>query len=139
MARHLIPADATIRNIKPKEAPFRLNDGDGLYLLVKPNGARWWRFDYSIEIYPDTRLSAARARADEARRLVAAGTDPSEARKIRQAKERESERRIAEGLPPADFFKDVAREWFAKYSATWAPSHGEKIIRRLERYISMDR
>jgi integrase len=147
MARHLIAADTTIRNIKPKDAPFRLNDGDGLYLLVKSDGARWWRFDYSISgkrktislgVYPDTGLSAARARAEDARRLVASGTDPSEVRKTdktRQAMERETERRIAEGLPPVDSFEDVAREWFSKYSATWAPSHGDKIIRRLERDI----
>ena len=147
MARHLIAADTTIRNTKPKDVPFRLNDGDGLYLLVKPNGARWWRFDYSVGgrrktislgVYPDTGLSAARAKAEDARRLVASGTDPSEVRKTdktRQTKERETDRRIAEGLPPVDSFEDVAREWFAKYSATWAPSHGDKIIRRLERDI----
>ena len=41
MARHLIKADTTIRNTKPMDATLRLNDGDGLYLLVKPNGARW--------------------------------------------------------------------------------------------------
>ncbi|MEO6697157.1 MAG: Arm DNA-binding domain-containing protein, partial [Gammaproteobacteria bacterium] len=48
MARHLIKTDATIRTTKSAEATLRLSDGDGLYLLVKPNGARWWRLDYSI-------------------------------------------------------------------------------------------
>ena len=147
MARHLIKADATIRNTKPTSTTLRLNDGDGLYLLVKPNGARWWRLDYSIGgkrktisigVYPDTGLKAARDKADEARQLVAAGTDPSDIRKAekaRQAKALEADRRIADGLPAVDSFEDIAREWFAKFSAEWAPSHSEKIIRRLERDI----
>ncbi|WP_371927914.1 Arm DNA-binding domain-containing protein, partial [Methylomonas rivi] len=40
--------DVTVRNAKPTEKDQRLNDGSGLYLLIKPNGAKWWRFDYSI-------------------------------------------------------------------------------------------
>ena len=89
---------------------YRLNDGDGLYLLVKPDGTQWWRFDYliggkrktlSVGVYPDTTLSAARKKANDARELVAAGTDPSDIRKTAkqvQAKRLEAERRIDEGL-----------------------------------------
>ena len=147
MARHLIKADTTIRNTKPMDATLRLNDGDGLYLLVKPNGARWWRLDYSIGgkrktlsigVYPDTGLKAARDKADKARQQVAAGTDPSDIRKAdkaQQAKALEADRRIADGIPAVDSFEEVAREWFAKFSAEWAPSHADKIIRRLERDI----
>lgn len=147
MARHLIKTDVTIRKTKPTNATLRLNDGDGLYLLVKPNGARWWRLDYSIGgkrktlsvgVYPDTGLKAARDKADEARQLVAAGTDPSDVRKAdkaQQAKTLEADRRITNGLPAVDSFEEVAREWFAKFSEVWAPSHAEKIIRRLERDI----
>ncbi|PSJ16336.1 tyrosine-type recombinase/integrase, partial [Nitrosomonas supralitoralis] len=147
MARHLIKTDLTIRNSKPTDKTLRLNDGDGLYLLIKPNGSRWWRLDYSIGgkrrtlsvgIYPDTGLKEARGKADEARRLVAAGTDPSNVRKAnkaQQAKTLEADRRIAEGLPAVDSFEEIAREWFTKFSIEWAPSHADKIIRRLERDI----
>ena len=143
MARHLIKTDVTIRNTKPTDSTIRLNDGDGLYLLVKPNGARWWRLDYSIGgkrktisigIYPDTGLKAARDKAEETRQLVAAGTDPSDVRKAgkaQQAKALEADRRTANGLPAVDSFEEVAREWFTKFSAEWAPSHADKIIRRL--------
>ncbi len=52
MARHLIASDATIRATKPTDKPYRLNDGDGLYLLIRPDGSPkggwWWRFDYSF-------------------------------------------------------------------------------------------
>jgi integrase len=147
MARHLIKTDISIRNIKPTEATLRLNDGDGLYLLIKPNGAKWWRFDYStggkrktlsVGVYPDTGLKAARDKADEARQLVAGGSDPSDvrkARKVQQARMLEADRRIAEGLPAVNSFEEVAREWFTKFSVEWVPSHADKIIRRLERDI----
>lgn len=147
MARHLIKTDASIRNAKPTDTTFRVSDGDGLYLLVKPNGARWWRLDYSIGgkrktlsigVYPDTGLKAARDKADEARQLIAAGTDPSDVRKAnktKQAQSLEADRRIAEGLPAIDSFEEIAREWFTKFSAEWSPIHAEKIIRRLEKDI----
>lgn len=144
MARHLIKSDTVIRKAKPASKDSRLNDGDGLYLLLKPNGARWWRLDYSIGgkrktlslgTYPETGLKAARDKAAEAREQVAAGIDPSDLRKagkVEQAKAREADKRIAEGLPPVDSFEEVAREWFAKFSPGWAVSHSSKIIRRLE-------
>lgn len=147
MARHLIKADVIIRNTKPTDKTQRLSDGDGLYLLIKCNGAKWWRLDYSIGgkrktlsvgVYPDIGLKEARDRADEARRLVATGTDPSDIRKANkaeQAKALEANRRIVEGLPAIDSFEEVAREWFNKFSIEWAPSHADKIIRRLERDI----
>lgn len=145
MAKEIIKADTAIRTAKPKEAAYRITDGAGLYLLVKPDGAKWWRLDYTIEgkrktlsmgTYPATTLSAARRKAEEARRMVADGLDPSDKRKAakqRQTEEQETERRLAEGIPLENSFEAVAREWFSKYSATWAAGHSEKIIRRLER------
>ena len=93
MARHLIPSDKTIKALKPGAtdddgAPVkRLNDGDGLFLMLwVKGGAHGWRFQYtlngrrnilSLGTYPDTGLALARRRADEARALVAAGIDCS--------------------------------------------------------------
>jgi integrase len=143
MARHLIKSDMAIRSAKPAVTP-RLKDGDGLYLLLQPNGSHWWRLDYSIGgkrktlslgTYPDTGLKAARDKADTARQLVAAGTDPSDLRKASKAelaKALDADKRVAAGKPPVDSFEEVAREWFAKFSADWAASHSSKIIRRLE-------
>lgn len=143
MARHLIKSDTVIRTAKPDVTP-RLKDGDGLYLLLKPGGSHWWRLDYSIGgkrktlslgTYPDTGLKAAREKAVEARQQVAAGIDPSDLRKAskaKQAKVLEAEKRIAGGQPAAGSFEEVAREWFAKFSAEWAASHSSKIIRRLD-------
>jgi integrase len=85
-------SDTAIRKAKPANAPLKLRDAAGLYLLVRPDGARWWRLDYrrpvtgkrntlSLGTYPNTGLAAARAKRDDARRLLAAGIDPGEQRK----------------------------------------------------------
>jgi Arm DNA-binding domain len=47
MAKELL-TDVTVRNAKPDTKGKRLNDGNGLHLLIKPNGAKWWRFDYTF-------------------------------------------------------------------------------------------
>ena len=122
---------SAVRDAKPQSRPYKLTDGRGLYVLVKPNGSRWWRFDYSrpgthkrntlsLGTYPDVSLKQARDRRDEARKLVAAGVDPSEQRKV-------------EATAAADTFEAIAREWYATNSSQWVPAHGERIIRRLER------
>jgi hypothetical protein len=40
--------DSAIRNAKPKDKPYKLADGAGLYLLVTPKGGKWWRLDFRI-------------------------------------------------------------------------------------------
>jgi integrase len=123
--------DTAIRNAKPQLKPFKLFDGGGLFLLVNPNGSRWWRLKFriggkekllSLGVYPDVSLKEAREKRDEARKLIAQGIDPSAQRKAT---------RVAE----AETFEAIAREWFAKFAPTWVESHSEKIIRRLERDI----
>ncbi len=82
--------DTRIRKAKPQGKPFELRDARGLFLIVRPSGAKWWRFRYtfngkrnllSLGTYPDTPLSLARGRCDEARRQIAEGIDPSAQRK----------------------------------------------------------
>jgi len=122
---------SAVQNAKPQPKPYKLADERGMYLLVKPDGARWWRFDYrrpdagkrntlSLGTFPDVSLKRAREKRDEARRLLADGIDPGAKRK-------------AEATAGADTFEAIAREWFAKFSAKWAAGHADKIIRRLER------
>ena len=123
--------DTAIRRAKPREKPYKLADGGGLYLLINPSGARWWRLKYRVEgreklislgVYPDVPLKDARERRDEARRLLASGGDPGAKRK-------------AEKSADADTFEAVAREWFGKFSTGWAPTHADKVFRRLELYV----
>jgi integrase len=146
MAKELLK-DTDLRNAKPEEAAYRLPDGGGLYLLVQPSGAKWWRMDYTIHgkrktlslgTYPATGLKAARDKAQEARRQVEAGEDPSDARKAEKAnrlQELENERRVAQGIALVGSFEAIAKEWFEKQAPTWAKNHSDKIIRRLERDV----
>lgn len=124
--------DTAIRSAKRESKSRKLTDEAGLYLLLSPSGGKWWRFDYrfdgkrktlSLGVYPDVGLKAARARRDEARKLIAEDVDPAVNR--RAAKEARTE-------GAANSFEVVAREWFAKHSPNWAATHSEKIIRRLE-------
>lgn len=68
-------ADTAIKRARCKDQPYRINDGCGLYLIVNPDGSRWWRFAYtcagkrnnmSLGVYPDTCLATARLGLDDA-------------------------------------------------------------------------
>src|SRR5216684_1663514 len=80
----------TIEAAKVRDKQYKLTDGNGLHLLIKPNGSKLWRLRYrfrgkqlmlSLGAFPDVPLSAARAKRDEARRLIAAGKNPSQQRR----------------------------------------------------------
>lgn len=114
-----------------REKPYKLADGGGMYLLVNQAG-RYWRFDYryiakrrtlALGTYPDITLAQARERHLEARRLLANGVDPGEAK--RTAKE-------GKKAAAANSLEAIAREWFAKQTTNWAASHADKVIARLE-------
>ena len=128
-------SDLSIRNAKPSDKPYKLPDEKGLFLLIHPNGSKYWRQKYRFNgkekllafgVYPDISLKDARARRDDARKLLANGIDPGEAKKAQKAAGMER---------AANSFEVVAREWFSKNRDTWAPSHADKIITRLERDV----
>lgn len=149
MARDLIPGDVTIRSIKPGDERKRLNDGDGLYLkLFVKGGSHGWRLDYtvggvrknlSLGTYPDTGLSLARKKADEARRLVSEGVDPSDVRKAAKAdvlRKRQAQALADAGLPAIDSFEAVAREWLSQVHAVKvSDGQSERTQLRLEREV----
>jgi len=105
--------DTRIRNAKPQAKAYKLSDGCSMYLLVKPDGGRYWRLDYrfagkrrtlALGVYPITTLSSARTQRDEARRLLARDIDPNATKKARKRAAR-----IARGTT----FESIAREWMA--------------------------
>ena len=124
--------DSAIRSAKPGAKPMKMTDAAGMYLSLQPTGARWWRLDYringkrktlSLGTYPKVSLKEARDRRDEARKLVANGVDPSQAR--RTAKNQGS-------VEAANTFEAVAIEWMVKMGGQWAPSHYSKVLLRLK-------
>lgn len=124
--------DMAVRKAKPKEKPYKLADGRGMYLLVTGIG-KYWRLDYRMDAkrktlalgcYPDVPLSQARQRRDAARQQIADGVDPGAVR--RAQKQAAGERR-------ANSFEVIAREWHGKQTPKWAGSNSRKIISLLER------
>jgi integrase len=124
-------SDTAIRKAKPRAKAYRLTDERGLYLLVQPNGARWWRLDFSFHykrrtmslgVYPDIELADARERRDRVRKLVAAGIDPVVLRRT--------------GAGQADAsFKATALQWFEANREQWSEkTYGVK-MRRFEAHI----
>jgi len=127
--------DVAIRKAKPVEKPSRMFDGGGLYLEIAPSGGKLWRLKYryggkekrlAIGTYPEISLLDARNRREAARKLLANGIDPADAKKAQKAARLDRE---------ANSFEVVAREWFVKFAPTWTNSHGDRIIRRLERDV----
>ncbi|MBM4207228.1 MAG: DUF4102 domain-containing protein [Gammaproteobacteria bacterium] len=144
MAKELLK-DVSIKNAKASEKDQRLSDGNGLYVLLKPNGAKWWRFDYSIDgkrktlslgIYPETRLADARRKSEDARVKVANGIDPSDARKQVKAARKlavENSNREDAGLPILDSFADVSQKWLASIAHLTTTTTHNKKYSRIER------
>lgn len=132
--------DAKIRNTKPGEKPIKLTDGGGLYLEVRPTGAKLWRYRYRIagkenvfavgEYFNDKRgghisLDDARTERDKARALVKQGMHPAHNRLAA---------RLATHAANANTFEGVAREWIAKKKPGWTPYY----LRQVERFLSSD-
>lgn len=122
--------DTAIKAAKPGEKPQKLADEKGLFLLLKPTGAKLWRVKYrfagreqllSLGAYPETSLKRARERRDDIRRQAAAGIDPSAARKAVKAAQ------AGEGS-----FEALAREWYHQFAPGWSPEHAGRVLRRLE-------
>lgn len=105
-------SDLRIRKAKQKDKPYRISDGLGLFLLVRPNGSKAWQFRYqfmgkekllSLGTYPILSLADARRKRDEAKALLADGLDPSVQKQLDRI-QAESKARIT--------FKAVADEYY---------------------------
>ncbi len=124
-----------IQTAKPKDKEYKLSDERGLYLLVKPNGARYWRMKYrfagkekklSIGVYPDISLADARVKRDEARKLLAEGNDPAEQKKLEK---------LAKKITVENTFKAIAIEWHTHKSSEWSKSYAESVLDALDKDI----
>ncbi|WP_321854050.1 tyrosine-type recombinase/integrase [Paraburkholderia tropica] len=122
--------DLAVRNAKPKEKPYKLTDGDGMFLLIQPNGGKYWRLAYrylgrqktlALGVYPDVGLSLARQRRSEAREALALGSDPSD---IKKAGKR------AARLAADNSFQNVALAWLDERGSTVQAKQCEKTLAR---------
>lgn len=109
--------DLQLRQVSPREREHKIFDGGGLYVLVRPNGAKLWRMKYrlhgrekklSLGRYPEVSLKEARLMRDEARVEIGRGGDPAR---------RKREEKIAAVIAAGDTFEAVAYEYIAKREA----------------------
>ena len=120
--------DTFVKNVKHSGAPAgdKVTDGQGLHLLVKAAG-KYWRLSYrflgkqktlALGVYPEVSLAQARQRRDQARKLLAEGTDPSVAKRADK---------VARKLAADNTFEAVAQAWLAKTKALRAESTDAKV------------
>ncbi|GAB1424242.1 tyrosine-type recombinase/integrase [Thauera terpenica] len=135
--------DTACKNAKPGTPPkaaaptgksYKLTDGGGLHLEVRPNGSKLWRYrfrlndeesTFAIGSYPDVSLAEARKARDEARALVKQGINPSMHRKAEK---------LVKAQATANTFEAVAREWVDKKRGSWTAYY----LKQVESFMASD-
>jgi integrase len=122
-------AAVSVKQAKPKDKPYKLSDGGGMYLLINPNGSRYWRWKYRIStkekvlalgVYPNVSIAEAREQVLKARKLLNNGIDPN----ISKKQER------TEILHNS--FKPIAEEWHKKEAGRWSKGHAEQVWQTID-------
>lgn len=126
--------DTKIRNSRPKKKPYKVSDSGGLYLLIKCNGAKLWRWKYriagkenhfAIGQYPAVSLADARKARDDARKLAKQGIHPAHNR---------AALRVAQVSQNLNTFEAIAREWIEQRKSKWSAYY----LRQVERALKAD-
>ena len=121
-----------INALKPKDKDYKVSDEKGLHLLIKKNGAKYWRLKYringsekllSLGVYPEVTLKEAREARDIARTKIKEGNDPGLMRKLDKAGCKENT------------FQAVAEEFLANNAHKWSESHKAHIKQCYERDV----
>lgn len=134
MARTVTPlSDSKCDAARPREKDYKLFDGSGLFLLVKANGSKVWRFKFkrpdgreglaTFGSYPATGLKAARGKRAEALELLAKGTDPIE---------HERQKATEAAHSSCNTFKAIALEWHASMAGKWSKGHAARVMNECE-------
>lgn len=124
--------DTQVKNARAKDKPYKLTDGGGLYLLIKIDGARYWRMRYrfagtepllAFGKYPQVSLAEARDKRTAARKLLSDGINPSDHKKETNRLKNDAN---------ANTFEKLAREWHANKLSSWHETTARDTLRRLE-------
>jgi len=116
-----------------RQRPYKLSDGGGLHLLVRPSGSKLWRLKYrfddkekllSFGKYPAVTLAIARQKRAEAKALLDQGKDPAVVKKQKKRKK-----------VVLKLFEEIARAWHANRDEGLSPAHAKRVINRLERDV----
>jgi integrase len=113
-----------VKQAKPKEKPYKLSDGKGLNLEIRPNSSKYWRLSYryhdkqktlALGVFPEVTLAIARNKSFEAKQLLDQGIDPSVHRKQQKS------------VTLHNIFSTIAKEWHEKESGRWSAAHSERV------------
>ncbi|MCU6427672.1 tyrosine-type recombinase/integrase [Enterobacter sichuanensis] len=125
--------DIQIKRAKPQDKPYTLNDGQGLSLLINPDGSKGWRFRFagkarlmSFGSYDFVSLAEAREKRETARKQVANGIDPVEERKVQK---------LAQQLSTENSFEAICREWHTNKANRRTVAYREEIIKTFEQDV----
>jgi integrase len=127
--------DLEIKNAAPREKPYKLADGSGLFVLVHPNGSKYWRLKYRLSgkekllalgVYPEVKAPKARKLAQSAKEAIGEGVDPSRQRKVEKRQKILSQERS---------FKAVALAWHNLAKPKWSEDHATRVLDTLERLV----
>ena len=125
--------DITIRQSKAKGRQYKLSDGGGMYLLVHPNGSKYFRMKYyldkkekmaSLGVYPEVTLTEARAKQAQLKQNLARGVDISKTKKEEELREKGKYS-----------FEVIALEWLEEKKLSLTEKYARGIKSRLERDI----
>ncbi len=126
-----------VKKAKATDKQQKLSDGSGLYLLIHPNGGKYWQMAYrfggkqktlSLGVYPEVGLADARDRREQARKLLANDADPSA---IKQATKQEKQKTLQVS---ANSFSILAAEFHKVKSPMWTEGHAKQWLGNLEKY-----
>ncbi|MDO9011954.1 MAG: integrase arm-type DNA-binding domain-containing protein [Gallionella sp.] len=123
-----------VKKKKATDKPQKLSDGGGLFLLIQPNSGKYWRMAYrftgkqktlALGVYPDVSLADARARREDARKLLANDIDPGAVKK-------ETKRAIHAAT--ANSFETLAREYHKMKAPMWTAGHAKQWLGNMDAY-----
>lgn len=124
-----------VKNALAKATSYKIGDSRGMYLHIHPNNGKYWRLKYryagkqktlALGTYPDVSLEDARERRDKARKQLVNGIDPGIAKK-------ESKLQVMQSMD--NTFEYIAREWHSRNLSAWGETHGNALLKSLERDI----
>jgi integrase len=127
--------DVQIRQAKPKNKPYNLTDGKGMFIVVMPNGSKLWRYKYriagkqkpyAIGSYPDVSIVQAREDLKFARKLVKQGIDPVHHREATKAIRLEEHEKT---------FQVIAKAWINKRRSDWSDDYAKQIADTFKRHV----
>lgn len=128
-------SDTAIKNAKSKDKPYKITDEKGMFLLVNPNGSKYFRLDYRFDgkrktlalgVYPEISLKQAREKRDDAKQQIANGIDPNDNKKAIK---------LSKADNALNSFEVLAREWFERNMTDKSESHQKRTLGMLERDV----